>query len=106
MREVTAKELIENPETFVMSASWCGPCKALKHSFKDVDVPYLNYDEDEHDTLLLLMKNGIVISRFPTLVEYKEKFEVSPQVPSFYLAMARKAKHEKDYIEFTEYHDK
>ena len=86
MRQVSIKDLEKNPESFMISTTWCPPCKQMKQIHKASDFAYLNYDEvfengkfktlDKKDQNLevqhYLNTIGIKFSHFPTFVEYKD----------------------------------
>jgi len=102
MRQLTLEDLIENPQTFMVSASWCAPCRSIKKTFQNFDFPYINYDEeDEHDITVFMLKNGLNVQSFPTIVEYKDNYSVETKLPAvIYIAQKKR---DSEYIEYKEH---
>ena len=103
MIEFTIDQIKEEPQDFMMSASWCTPCKHIKIMNKYTDVAYINLDEDESAVESWCRDNNIIVRAFPTLIEYRNgKFFVSNMDIHRYLDNKRKEQRNKDYIEFKE----
>lgn len=84
MKQLTVKEITDNPQSVMISTTWCPPCIQLKKAHKGSDFPYINYDElfedGEFKTLAKGQDNlevkhwlntiGIKVTHFPTILEY------------------------------------
>lgn len=103
MVEFTIDEIKKEPQTFMMSASWCPPCQQLKKMYKFVPVPYVNMDDDTDNVEEFCNDNNLMIRAFPTLIEYKNgKFVISNIDPGRYLINKKKEMLADDYIDFDE----
>lgn len=102
MRNVLVSDLEDNPTDFIVSATWCGPCKQMKQVFKELDVPYIDADIDEDYVNDFFRDNKLSITSYPTLVTYNNKFKTSDMSPMLYLKMIKKDLESKQEIQFEE----
>jgi thiol-disulfide isomerase/thioredoxin len=84
MRQITVQDIEKNPESFMISATWCGPCNSYKKQFKSSNFPYINYDQILQDGEFVNLERGepnlevqhlvntlsIPLAGFPTFYEY------------------------------------
>jgi thioredoxin 1 len=81
--QITSTEVeqkIENGETFIlkMSASWCGPCKALTEELKKVNNGTPVYDFDVESDVMFSKKMNV--RSVPVMKLFKEGKEIHTSV--------------------------
>ena len=102
MRRVSPSDLESNPEDFMVTATWCAPCKNIKKAFVHLDFAYIEADIDEDYVTQFFKNNKLEIMHFPTLVTYNNKFEISQYHPANYLKLVDLTKAKEDQIEYKE----
>lgn len=102
MRRVSPSDLESNPEDFMVTATWCAPCKNIKKAFAHLDFAYIEADIDEDYVTQFFKNNKLEIMHFPTLVTYGNKFEISTTPVVAYLKLLDLQRLREDQVEYTD----